>query len=1054
MERKFSHKVGVKVLSQAQLENIMPNYENLFQKIDTCRKVAQEELHADEKRHYQYNFMYDNVFSILGKRGTGKTSVAFTLQKMIRERYGKSCCDVVLPLIIPEVIPENCTVLGWILAIVREEIGALEDRINELDKNYREEIPWNKCRYADGKRVQETLSARLDTLSQLFFAGNYNPSNEVSYHRAVDNSVLQAGDYYKFAKGIAELWDAWVARIQYLHRLEKPDAREEICPLIYFIFDDVDLAPEKIEELLSVIIKYLSHPNIIVLTTADESLFLEVIENRLDKNIGRLPGEWRNYLANNRGSKYIVWSSLRDEEREEKDEENAEDLVKQTARMYLGKVLPTSTRYYLRLFNTAGQKETFRVETRINQEEHDENLGMSMADQVRLLIQDIRKENLHNFMESDMGIINFYLNFMGNTSRQISNVYIALKELIENLRKIVVYAAENVVDEDYLMTKIYLNCRYFLCVAINANHDLAKVIENVDSFVDEAFLPEYNQWKMYFNYSYLNEFLHKKLEKCGKQKKIKICLQLYSLLVFAENLLLIMEGGMPHGITGRKKTHAVSFLAQYISYVAFEGRHVFRDDLAPDEFFKHYVYLLDRLDVIVTDEISQAKFNLEYFYNFKSYSYKKKPGLQDLIDINKNNHKWFNELAGMLTMVYGNAYLVNSSMIEGCLIYSDSSYLTGYQKRIHNEIKNNIRNCLGAIKMQEVWTSLKEDFYKIIPFQYEGKNLFYDFVEVVKQELSKGDGQKGDSKGGRNLVGLRQVIETVAFALGNRMTGTEGITDFFKVCPIDILHDIADRKDTLDSKEEKWDLALMYMDRIAKADYAIVRRGILYDPINAIDVLKKLLGKNTAYDQQINEIIRRLSVLDTSKMLMAAEISKRLYADLPRLLKNVMECEGSVDSFAYDGEEIPLKNEVEEVLANLDIGININSDDELRAAVELGLQTLFVELMQRVYIYQSVSEKYINRHNMSSIELERYVSRGTTTDTYYYCLFNLMVELAENENNVEKQANWTEGNFKNQKADKERLLRETKSLAEDIRAAFTRERQRYVDLLVSGAENE
>ena len=80
--------------------------------------------------------MYDNVFSIMGKRGTGKTSVVFTLQNMILEKYGRCYNDVVLPLIIPEAIPDNCTVLGWILAIVKEEVkkkikGFLEFNENE-----------------------------------------------------------------------------------------------------------------------------------------------------------------------------------------------------------------------------------------------------------------------------------------------------------------------------------------------------------------------------------------------------------------------------------------------------------------------------------------------------------------------------------------------------------------------------------------------------------------------------------------------------------------------------------------------------------------------------------------------------------------------------------------------------------------------------------------------------------------------------------------------------------------------------------------------------------
>ena len=149
MERKISHKVGVKLFTKEQFENVLPTYLNLFHKIDACRQAAQEELrelNAGGTRHYQYNFMYDNVFSVLGKRGTGKTSVVFTLQRMIREKYGEKFSDIVLPLIIPEAIPDNCTVLGWILAIVKEEVKRLDDRINELEKRRKEEIGRASCR--------------------------------------------------------------------------------------------------------------------------------------------------------------------------------------------------------------------------------------------------------------------------------------------------------------------------------------------------------------------------------------------------------------------------------------------------------------------------------------------------------------------------------------------------------------------------------------------------------------------------------------------------------------------------------------------------------------------------------------------------------------------------------------------------------------------------------------------------------------------------------------------------------------------------------------------
>ena len=98
-----SHKVGIKILSEIQIRNVFPNYKDVINHIETHRKWL-EEHQIQRLERYQYNLMYDNVISIFGERGTGKTSVAFTLHKQLEEDAGHPY-DIVLPIIIPEVIP-------------------------------------------------------------------------------------------------------------------------------------------------------------------------------------------------------------------------------------------------------------------------------------------------------------------------------------------------------------------------------------------------------------------------------------------------------------------------------------------------------------------------------------------------------------------------------------------------------------------------------------------------------------------------------------------------------------------------------------------------------------------------------------------------------------------------------------------------------------------------------------------------------------------------------------------------------------------------------------
>lgn len=1031
MERKISHKVGVKLFTRGQLENVLPTYPNLFHKIDACRQAAQEELRdlkMGGKRHYQYNFMYDNVFSILGKRGTGKTSVVFTLQKMIREEYGRQYSDVVLPLVIPEAIPDNCTVLGWILAIVKEEVKRLEDRINELEKRRKEDSFWSKCQYSTEVGKEINLSDRLDVLNQFFYAKSYDPSKESSYYQAIDNFVSQTMDYYRFAQGIADFWDAWVQEICHLRRLEGKE--EESCPLIYFIFDDVDLAPEKIDELLSVIIKYLSHPNIIVLTTADEELFLEVIDNRLDQKMGKLPREWRNFLSKGKDGqniKYITWSTVM---KEEAKKTKQEDLVSQTTRMYLGKVLPSSTRYYLKLFNTAKQKGAFCLED-----------GMSLADgvieQIDRLIKaigplqseagdDIR---LVNFIRPETTVINFYLMFMGNTSRQIANAYIVLQELIDNLVAIVKEGQGENTAKQSVLNRVYQNSRYFLSVTIRANHELAEVIEDVDDFVDEVFLAEYNQWKMYTNYAFVNEFLRKNLEDDSKQRKIGIGLQLYALLSFLENLMLLMERGVFGGITRRKKIHVVRFLTEYVEREALNERHVFRDDLKPEAFFRHYVNLLDRLPVIAMDELTRHKFNVEYFYNFVAEYYDPREVKGELLLMRRNNHKCFVELAGMLSMVYGNVYLFEQQNMENCMVFPEEGGLTDCQIAIHASIRRNIINCFGMMKMQEGWKMGEEHFKSALDGFPQGNTAFYALSEQIREQLMGENMPKH-----REYIRLSEIVlkveETCKGNSGNLLEESP-----FPYCPLEILHDLLDSKDMLGDRKGKEDLIQEFVKQIKEGERSTGKMGIIYDPEEMAAALSSLAEKGNLWREQIARIMLAIKLTDSTETGDIL-IPKKAYFAITSLLTNALESRLVEDS-SYSDDAITA-DDVKEILANMDVAVRFEDKEDFYAAVKLGLQLLVLEYLQSAYIYQTIYERYKDGNNESSRDLEQTFMDGQRTDTYYFYFFNLMVDLAEAKAGVQP--------IKEYKSN----ARELESMRDEIVAICSRERQRYVDKLIRG----
>lgn len=1011
MGNNISHKVGIKILSDIQLENILPTYESLLSKIEVCREAAKNEP-GELKGHYQYNFMYDNVFSILGQRGTGKTSVAFTLQRKIQDIKKDQYGDVVMPIIIPEIIPDNCTVLGWLLAIVGEEIEKLEEDILEyqnLSRYRRNEYSWDN----NGFNRSELLE-QLDKMNQWIHAGNYNPQNEKSYFRAVENSVLQAGDYYKFAKEIANLWDAWVKRIQEYMRLKE---NREVCPLIYFIFDDVDLAPEKIDEILSVIIKYLSHPNIIVLTTADEELFLEVIEKRLDKSIGRLPVEWRKYLNESREMN-LPW---RWEEREKI--KRKDDLSYRTARRYLGKVLPASSRYYLRLFNSAKQKQAFRVEDYLS-------LGEEVAGQIQVLIDNVMiEEKPENFMIRNDEVIAFYLKFMGNTSRQIGNVYIAIKELTEAL-----LTADRKNKRKESLVTVYDSISAFLYVAINSNHAISCEIEHVNSFIDDMFLLNYNQWKLYINYAYLVEFLENNLQEKEKNERIAIGLAMFSLFAFIENVLLIMEELLPGGITNRKKNHAVKFLSQFLQKEIYSIRYILRDDMPADEFFAHYQNLLERLESTVEDELINKKFNLEYFYGFKNYFYTNVVA-KDLVEANRKDHIWFEELIGRLFLVYGNVYLINKDDIKKCCIQWKNPYHVGYQMVIDKEVMKNLNDIFSAIRMHQEWEGRKKDYESFFgSFSLQIKNgEGQQLANWVKKGISKEllfvggnyDNKEDDEKAEKvKFVGLGNILKTYMEIMAEKKEQLSAVrfSNYIKES-IAIIGEKGFEKSEIILR-----LINFYTGQLEYMDHIFNKRAIISNLYMVKAEIENIQDELPSFEFELDEILSELQKIEQGGTYNAILVEAYLYERLIRTLDEIKEW---VDKVNYGEEEGNLKNRIRRIMSNMDIAVVYNNENEFQEALRLCDIICYLKKLQEIYIYSLVRERYEIGNSFSSVELEKFSDGTRVKDTYYYKFFEIACRFLE-------------------KTPTQKATRDYKETKNVIEKAYLRERQNYVKTLIVG----
>lgn len=613
---------------------------------------------------------------------------------------------------------------------------------------------------------------------------------------------------------------------------------------------------------------------------------------------------------------------------------------------------------------------------------------------------------------------------------------------------------EDYVQEEYIQ-KIYQDCRYFLCVALNSNHDLTRVMADIEGFVDEVFLPEYNQWRLYVNYPYINEYVEDVVGVELKEEqaaKVEIVLQIYSLFLFVENILLLMESAFKKGITGRKKVHAISAMTEYIQQIAFDNRRIFRDDLDPDVFFEHYNNLLDRLKSIVADEArSDTKFALAYFNDLRDYKFRQSAGSQtgnvqagkkmmvDLRDIARSNPRWFKELVGMVTMVYGNAYLFDKKDMANCLAFRDKKYQVRYQRKICNDLQENVAKCFEAIKLQEAW--LEEGWKECRSRQYEKPDSngsgFQELVRKVQERIIQiRRGQEYEHL----PVSLGLVLETVFQFIKTDNSQNKGkmIQDLLRQCLSASAQEMINMLNSIDT--DPGAVKRLLTDKIVyfeQIEYTWNNMGILFNPVDVADAFEQLFQINSSRYGDLRRLIAQINgskythnnLLPEREQGSVVVLDRNFYRRLLSTFTRIME-QMRFNSYISAEEEAAL-NDVREMLTEWDICVDVYNGEAMYRAVSLGLEVAMTRLLQQIYIYQTIYERYQNHNSLSSWELERINNKNT----YYYALFGQIVEIVETVENDEK-------------------LKQQASLKETIRQAFIHERQKYVEQLVIGAKDE
>lgn len=364
--------------------NEIPKQIELFRKnaldYENNKKSTQDNKSLNNIDDYNQTQFYNNI-SILGGRGTGKTSL---LMKLRQDIIDKENSDIIFDIITPDINHKE-DILGWIISLVIEQVKSREKKL--LKKGCFN----SNCRVFDDN-IKSNIEKYVHELRQDYF-----------FRKSIYEQLI-AKDYtgrIEYLKNNEEKLNADVRLSKSFKRLideSRNILKVDEEPLFIFVFDDVDIHAEKINEVLSTIMTYLSHPNIVTIIAADYESALENVTLKMLKQDG--------ILDNN----LIERSILSEYEKTllERREERAYDFLK--------KVIPPMYRH--KIYPLSNDKKYEIIKKELNTKNYNKSLDKIL----RKIDEDFITYYPDKYSKDKPIKLYDYMSFLDNTIRGISNV--------------------------------------------------------------------------------------------------------------------------------------------------------------------------------------------------------------------------------------------------------------------------------------------------------------------------------------------------------------------------------------------------------------------------------------------------------------------------------------------------------------------------------------------------------------------------------------------------------------------------------------------------------
>ncbi len=251
--------IGARTLTRPEIQKTLATYETILEQIKLFRENAQKVLEKSGNEEIDVDAIPQKInnIAILGKRGTGKTSILRTIREELKkESKDTNKKDVLLPIIIPENMSQNNSLMSSI-------IGMFSDVVAKYESENKNALPCNRNEKSDLERVYR------DVVKQFCYI-------QPQYKNILMDNFTSELEYTKKSSQIFNADQEFIKRFhKFINTLL--ENCEEKNAMVFIFIDDIDLSTNRCMDVIKTLLSYISHPNIVTFFSGDLDTFEEAI---------------------------------------------------------------------------------------------------------------------------------------------------------------------------------------------------------------------------------------------------------------------------------------------------------------------------------------------------------------------------------------------------------------------------------------------------------------------------------------------------------------------------------------------------------------------------------------------------------------------------------------------------------------------------------------------------------------------------------------------------------------------------------------------------------